>query len=245
MRSFTHRSRYQGFTLIELLVVIAIIAILAAILFPVFAQAREKARQTSCASNERQLGMAMLMYAQDADDTMPLYSYGTGPAGIDGYLGQDGIRWGDLIYPYVKNQHVYDCPDEDISLATFPGGKYFDVSTYSYGYSGRMFDTGIGSEFGVAGRPLSDIADASGTIMLADDSGTGEGNARITLNPFSTLAAYAGQVEGRRHTRAKADDINSQAINTAYTDGHVKYVRLTDTYGTAAPFLRPWTVTAD
>jgi prepilin-type N-terminal cleavage/methylation domain-containing protein/prepilin-type processing-associated H-X9-DG protein len=88
------RKQSRGFTLIELLVVIAIIAILAAILFPVFAQARGKARQTSCTSNKKQIGMAMLMYAQDYDETLPWAAYNP--------PGQTLTMWYDLVEPYVK-----------------------------------------------------------------------------------------------------------------------------------------------
>jgi len=97
--------RKKGFTLIELLVVIAIIAILAAILFPVFAKAREKARQTSCLSNFRQIGLAFIMYAQDYDEMFP--SYG-GPAG-----GPTG-EWYDKIPPYMKNDQIFWCPSAQI-----------------------------------------------------------------------------------------------------------------------------------
>jgi prepilin-type N-terminal cleavage/methylation domain-containing protein/prepilin-type processing-associated H-X9-DG protein len=87
--------RTKGFTLIELLVVIAIIAILAAILFPVFAQAREKARQITCVSNEKQMGLAMLQYVQDYDETFP----------VGQYYDANGnpLDWQNAIYPYVKN----------------------------------------------------------------------------------------------------------------------------------------------
>jgi prepilin-type N-terminal cleavage/methylation domain-containing protein/prepilin-type processing-associated H-X9-DG protein len=93
-----------GFTLIELLVVIAIIAILAAILFPVFAKAREKARQISCASNEKQIALGALQYTQDNDEMFPA---GTS----NGYDG-DPNGWAGLIYPYVKSAQVYKCPDD-------------------------------------------------------------------------------------------------------------------------------------
>lgn len=98
--------RSHGFTLIELLVVIAIIAILAAILFPVFARAREKARQTQCASNEKQLGIAILQYIQDYDETLPHASIGTYFPGA----AHTQATWRTFIYPYVKSTQVYYCP---------------------------------------------------------------------------------------------------------------------------------------
>ena len=104
----------SGFTLIELLVVIAIIAILAAILFPVFAQAREKARQTSCLSNNKQVGMGFMMYAQDYDETFsPSRFAGTGQACI-GCVDNTNNRlpWTVQIYPYVKNGGVFSCPSD-------------------------------------------------------------------------------------------------------------------------------------
>jgi len=94
----------KGFTLIELLVVIAIIAILAAILFPVFARAREKARQTTCLSNLKQLGMGLMMYAQDWDEQLPLE-----PTNGNSHLG---LVQG--IYPYVKNRNIFYCPSINI-----------------------------------------------------------------------------------------------------------------------------------
>lgn len=108
------RSR-KGFTLIELLVVIAIIAILAAILFPVFARAREKARQTSCLSNLKQLGLGMLMYAQDYDECTPVaYS------GINWWNG----TWRERLLPYVKNYQIYDCPSRRLGVPPSGNGCY-------------------------------------------------------------------------------------------------------------------------
>jgi len=97
------RSHSSGFTLIELLVVIAIIAILAAILFPVFAKVREKARQTACLSNEKQLGLAFLQYIQDNDEELPC-----GPYGLTTYE----VGWAGEVYPYVKSSNVFTCPDD-------------------------------------------------------------------------------------------------------------------------------------
>src|SRR5580693_8128011 len=111
----------RGFTLIELLVVIAIIAILAAILFPVFAQAREKARAISCLSNLKQIGTANLMYVQDYDETYYQNLWPGGcPAAQTGYWTDSiqlglGIQpqelWPVLLYPYVKNGQLFSCPD--------------------------------------------------------------------------------------------------------------------------------------
>jgi prepilin-type N-terminal cleavage/methylation domain-containing protein/prepilin-type processing-associated H-X9-DG protein len=107
MRSRLRRT--SAFTLIELLVVIAIIAILAAILFPVFAQAREKARQTGCLSNLKQIGTGLMMYTQDYDEAYPCNWYGglwdTTPNGSQ-------YKWMDAVYPYVKNEQVFSCPSD-------------------------------------------------------------------------------------------------------------------------------------
>jgi prepilin-type N-terminal cleavage/methylation domain-containing protein/prepilin-type processing-associated H-X9-DG protein len=110
----TAQARQRGFTLIELLVVIAIIAILAAILFPVFAQAREKARQTGCASNLKQQGAALMMYVQDADEVWPpAYYYGNPTSG--GSLDASGIyQWSGFCQPYIKNRGIFVCPSDKI-----------------------------------------------------------------------------------------------------------------------------------
>ena len=104
-------SAQKGFTLIELLVVIAIIAILAAILFPVFAKVREKARQISCLSNMKQLALGEVQYNQDYDEK---YAPGANPNGL-------GNGWAGQIYPYVKSVNVFTCPD-DSSAYLHAGG---------------------------------------------------------------------------------------------------------------------------
>ncbi len=103
----------RAFTLIELLVVIAIIAILAAILFPVFAQAREKARQTSCLSNLKQIGLAQMQYVQDYDETYPMaYYYKNNTATTNGGSTGGYVTWTVLMYPYIKSAQVFVCPSD-------------------------------------------------------------------------------------------------------------------------------------
>lgn len=119
----------NGFTLIELLVVIAIIALLAAILFPVFTQARENARRSSCQSNLRQLGMAVVQYTQDYDDTLP--------------VNVNGSIWAYCLYPYVKSTQVYRCPS-DPTKSTSPrvpvsfAFNYDIARTDGWGINGKI-----------------------------------------------------------------------------------------------------------
>ena len=128
-------TKHSGFTLIELLVVIAIIAILAAILFPVFATAREKARQSSCASNMKQLGLAFIQYGQDYDEMLP---FGTDTSG--GVPVGDAIGWTPQVYGYIKSTAVYACPDDNFQAGAWDiaqgcsaanAAKMFTIS-YSY-----------------------------------------------------------------------------------------------------------------
>ena len=143
-----------GFTLIELLVVIAIIAILAAILFPVFAKAREKARQSSCQNNLKQIGLAWMQYTQDYDEMVPwLYITTVGFSG--GYLHTP-----ELLYPYIKNSQVWTCPSERT-------GQAFDWNIVcTYGYNQATF---TGKTSFCNGIAMSSITDAAGTISFIDD----------------------------------------------------------------------------
>jgi prepilin-type N-terminal cleavage/methylation domain-containing protein/prepilin-type processing-associated H-X9-DG protein len=117
-KGYIDMKRRNAFTLIELLVVIAIIAILAAILFPVFAQAREKARQTTCASNMKQLGLAWLQYVEDYDEMSP-QNFGETPS----------LQWAGHIYPYVKSTGAYTCPDDN---STSAAGAVSPAISYEY-----------------------------------------------------------------------------------------------------------------
>ncbi|MBC8142818.1 MAG: DUF1559 domain-containing protein [Armatimonadetes bacterium] len=103
-----------AFTLIELLVVIAIIAILAAILFPVFAQAREKARQTSCLSNIKQISLGLIQYQQDFDETVPFNRECNNPGGTPCIADRVIVGWMDLVDPYIKSRQVFKCPSDTV-----------------------------------------------------------------------------------------------------------------------------------
>src|SRR5690349_17778848 len=112
MNIVSSKSAKKGFTLIELLVVIAIIALLAAILFPVFARARENARKSSCQNQLKQIGLGILQYTQDYDETMPI-SFGGG--------GTDALQWTQRTYGYIKSQQIFQCPS-DSSKGNIPWG---------------------------------------------------------------------------------------------------------------------------
>jgi len=140
--------RRRGFTLIELLVVIAIIAILAAILFPVFAKAREKARQSSCSSNLKQLTIAMAQYAQDYDEVLHLHRNTASTYG-----------WPDMVSPYIKNQQVFVCPSSNNGVVRV--GPSPNIGTH-YGWNW----TYLGSD--TWGRALAEITKPAETIAYGD-----------------------------------------------------------------------------
>jgi len=140
--------RRNAFTLIELLVVIAIIAILAAILFPVFAQAREKARAITCISNEKQLALGALMYVEDYDETWP---YGFA-APSDG--GGQPVGWAGLIYPYVKSVGIFSCPDDSSG----------DLVSYAINANIRQQNSGDGNSI----QTLSAMAGPSSTVLFCE-----------------------------------------------------------------------------
>ena len=145
--------RTNAFTLIELLVVIAIIAILAAILFPVFAKAREKARQASCSSNLKQQVLACLQYSNDYDERFPKNHWD----GSTSFANHERT-WAQMTYPYVKNVQIFRCPSQSGTSVT-PGsaGNYVQVPYGSYGYSSWMHQ-----------RALADITSPAMLFILMD-----------------------------------------------------------------------------
>lgn len=152
----SRQSIRRGFTLIELLVVIAIIAILAAILFPVFARAREAARQSSCLSNLKQLGSGTMMYIQDYDETnlrannIASYSLPNGTLSTS-----TNCLWMYQLYPYVKNAQVYSCPSD--AAAKFSSTAY--TGTLGYGFN---------DNYGIGGLALAAFQRPAETLIFAD-----------------------------------------------------------------------------
>jgi prepilin-type N-terminal cleavage/methylation domain-containing protein/prepilin-type processing-associated H-X9-DG protein len=186
--------RRRAFTLIELLVVIAIIAILAAILFPVFAQAREAARKTSCLSNLKQIGMGIMQYVQDYDEMFPTNSWDTPPIGIldtdsRNPLHRTAMQWPWRIQPYVKNRQIFVCPSDTNPRSgwtcyqsydgTDCGGSWGIPTPISYapnlhilGYGGldKSGCFGAAPDWAVFYKPQNDAAIPSpaSTYMVAD-----------------------------------------------------------------------------
>lgn len=201
----------RGFTLIELLVVIAIIAILAAILFPVFAKAREKARQTSCLSNLKQIGLSVLSYAQDYDECMMrannapcTYNLPNGSVSTS-----TNMLWMYQIMPYIKNAQIFSCPSNSYR---WPDNAYSSAANYGFN------DTYLG------GVSLGTIVNPSETIVLVDST--------------YYLADWDTNSTGDNH--APPNPLHNDGSNSVLADGHAKWYNIsklgyTDAADHAAP----------
>ena len=219
----SHTRSHKGFTLIELLVVIAIIAILAAILFPVFARARENARRTSCSSNLKQIGLGMLQYSQDYDEQLLNHFYGQ-----DGYNPSTSdtsnpvrYKWMDAIQPYVKSSQLFVCPSASdrpyIPQKSLTGSQ--TAGNYQYGgYGMNNIDYDGGNPYTPptyerAGG-LSNLAVPSSTVWLVDSNG----NFEIANNLGTNVGIPTGTPPDVNWIRWRHLD----TANVLWCDGHVK-----------------------
>jgi prepilin-type N-terminal cleavage/methylation domain-containing protein/prepilin-type processing-associated H-X9-DG protein len=199
--------RRRGFTLIELLVVIAIIAILAAILFPVFAKAREAARQASCSSNLKQLITSWTMYTQDADELALPYT-------DSGCSGQYAYSWPVALQPYIKNSGVFACPSAKPNVI-------------SYTYCAELVRQNTSCAAGAGARSIASIQLPAQSPVFVDAIGTTDpaqslaffmdSSGRQLSNTASLAAGYATNAAGN-----PKGDRHSDGANYAFADGHVK-----------------------
>jgi len=246
-----HRAKSaRAFTLIELLVVIAIIAILAAILFPVFAQAREAARTSSCSSNTKQISLGIIMYLQDYDEKMPMREYDlqasdanygkTDPSG--GKYKDYHKGWDEVTQPYIKNKQVLFCPS-----ANFPGNDYNDTSKNDDGWTGSMNYatncelTGRGWNAWQNPTKLAAMAYPSSTILLVEDGSQTSEGACIGLqgDEWGWSGDHKSNLmqEGATgNTKLAPLQRHKGGANYAFADGHVKWFGAT-TMGYQTPYI--------
>lgn len=227
------RLKPHGFTLIELLVVIAIISILASILFPVFARARETARRTSCQSNLRQLSLAIKQYIQDYDELFP-------SATVDSGAATRPAGWADRLEPYTKSLQILACPSDPNPNQTNPGSDLYTDYWYNAALSWNQKGSPAfpGTPDYTTGLSEAALLRSSLTVMLGDltdpnSTASNNSSARIRTNgcafqsdftftsPVAVCAAGPVNANGvmRGHTK------HLEGINLAFADGHVKWYK--------------------
>jgi prepilin-type N-terminal cleavage/methylation domain-containing protein/prepilin-type processing-associated H-X9-DG protein len=209
-------TKHYGFTLIELLVVIAIIAILAAILFPVFGRARENARRSSCQSNMKQINLGLIQYAQDYDERMPLVPSGGGgsvtPANYNAPYG-----YADALQPYLKSLQIFQCPSEKNTTAP-------SSDPLNGGYTDYAYNLGLARGQGgviAIGALQSQIEYPSLTLSLIETIVTGnQGKA------FSSQAGGGGSaITGLAQSTGPDWVRHLEGSNYGFADGHVKWFK--------------------
>jgi prepilin-type N-terminal cleavage/methylation domain-containing protein/prepilin-type processing-associated H-X9-DG protein len=239
-------NKQRGFTLIELLVVIAIIAILAAILFPVFAQARAKARQTSCLSNMKQIGIGLMMYTQDYDETLAGNHQGT-PHNVQGDSGttdnlavplrnplgfmtpesgptSTGLvlrNWNRDIQPYLKNTQIYICPDAP-TRSSGPAGATngFRETTDPLGANGSYKLNGL-----IHGKAMAAIP-APAEIIFADEYKFKSRASQVRPCPNGATSAD-GRPLYNQFNHPYYMELHSEGGNQLFCDGHAKFRKKT------------------
>jgi prepilin-type N-terminal cleavage/methylation domain-containing protein/prepilin-type processing-associated H-X9-DG protein len=216
----------RGFTLIELLVVIAIIAILAAILFPVFARARAKANQTSCLSNVKEIALSNIMYSSDYDNRVVLWlRYDNGHNTAQYPMCQADHVWYSPVQPYVKNAQIFNCPSVNYTVEPLPGsGITAGIGYVDYVVNADALDDGAGSgpvntwcyNYPAAYLP-SQITDMNPPEVAMCMDGYAGGDGGWACNHYSARPTPVtnGPFYGGWH---------NNGVNTAYWDGHVKWV---------------------
>ncbi len=222
----------SAFTLIELLVVIAIIAILAAILFPVFARARENARRSSCTSNLKQIGLGILQYAQDYDEKYPM-SYSNGGAG-----GAPALPWQVLTQPYLKSTQIFACPsntDNTNSVLGTGGTTGVAAVPRSYACNGtgnatfaatdipgpvdaRPMNQALSGTTIYGGASLAAVDSSATTLLVGEHTGTGTPHIAAVNNHIANAAGTVNYITNHLGTS-----------NWLYCDGHVKSLKPTAT----------------
>jgi len=199
----------RAFTLIELLVVIAIISILAAILFPVFARARESARRASCSSNLKQIALGAMMYVQDYDEHFPLMWENYSDYSIRPY------GYADILEPYIKSSQVFKCPSVS---TTSPDPTQTGYTSYSYNM--MLANTANGTLN--SGKSLAVLTQPSLTVMILDDSPS---TARSWEWGCTRGTACTTATGGPGLARISIAQRHLDGINISFCDGHVKWYK--------------------
>ena len=228
-----------GFTLVELLVVIAIISILAAILFPVFARARENARRSACQSNLKQIGLGLMQYVQDNDGYYPFFS----TSGMAGYVApaslvtlpgasSSDVKWSHLINPYLKSSQIFVCPSRSDARSMGRNVSYgFNFHYLSYSRDGAAFYVAKDSVIEFPSEMVA-IADARGTgdgAYLKDgesNDATRELNHGYSLDPRAEASGLpAGHSSSTGGLFSIVSSRHFEGGNVAFADGHVKWMK--------------------
>ncbi len=210
----------RAFTLIELLVVIAIIAILAAILFPVFARAREKARQASCQSNLKQIALAVLMYVQDYDERFPCTPYWE----CGRPNNSNTTRWYAVVQPYVKNAQLFRCPSAraaggwPMPAAPYNAGVNWTDDMLSYGM-GRWAECTNADPYEKPGYPLAQYKYPANTVLSCDSAHRDDGASRWEKIAYAAVCGAGCNPQNQLEDNTR----HNGGSNIAFIDGHVKF----------------------